>query len=227
MNELFRTTALALSSMIALGGLYLHAGMSRAAPASPQVESQKAAGTPGQLGGGIQAVREYPIPTPACVPAGITRGPDGALWFAEYGGGKIGRVTTAGDVREFAIPTAASGPQKIAVGSDGALWFTETDANKIGRITVAGAISEFPVPTPNSFPAVIVAGPDGALWFTEYNAGKIGRISTQGAIHEYSIPTARSGPQGITADTTAQPRLRSGAPGHAARHSSYGAGMLA
>jgi virginiamycin B lyase len=38
-------------------------------------------------------IREYPIPTSNSRPIGITQGPDGAVWFAENGGNKIGRLT--------------------------------------------------------------------------------------------------------------------------------------
>ena len=33
-----------------------------------------------------QAVTTYAIPTPASEPKGITKGPDGALWFTEFYG---------------------------------------------------------------------------------------------------------------------------------------------
>jgi virginiamycin B lyase len=33
-------------------------------------------------------VTEYPIPTASSAPIGITAGPDGALWFAEFIGNK-------------------------------------------------------------------------------------------------------------------------------------------
>src|SRR6185436_7692435 len=35
--------------------------------------------------------REFDVPTPNSSPWGITVGPDGALWFTELVGGKIGR----------------------------------------------------------------------------------------------------------------------------------------
>jgi streptogramin lyase len=43
---------------------------------------------------------EFPIPTPNSQPLGITPGPDGALWFTENEGNKIGRITTAGAITE-------------------------------------------------------------------------------------------------------------------------------
>jgi virginiamycin B lyase len=56
------------------------------------------------------------------------------LWFTEFIGNKIGRITPTGIVTEYTIPTAQSQPSGIASGPDGNIWFTETASNKIGRI---------------------------------------------------------------------------------------------
>jgi virginiamycin B lyase len=66
---------------------------------------------------------------------GITAGPGGALWFTEFAGNKIGRITTAGTVTEFTLPTPNGSPQGITAGPGGTLWFTEVTGNKIGRLT--------------------------------------------------------------------------------------------
>jgi virginiamycin B lyase len=150
---------------------------------------------------------EYVIPTPSSRPYGITAGPDGALWFTEYNGNKIGRITTAGTITEYAVPTPSGGPWGITAGPDGALWFTEACGNKIGRITVDGAISEYPTPFPYTAPMGIVVGPDGAMWFTEYGTPDciltgtpgIGRITSTGSItNEYAL-NGGDEPIGITA----------------------------
>jgi hypothetical protein len=44
---------------------------------------------------GAATITEFPLPTPNSGPSGITAGPDGALWFSEETGNKIGRITTA------------------------------------------------------------------------------------------------------------------------------------
>jgi streptogramin lyase len=62
-------------------------------------------------------------------------GPDGNLWFTEYWGNKIGRITPTGTITEFPIPTKGAGSVGIALGPDGNLWFTEFATNKIGRVT--------------------------------------------------------------------------------------------
>jgi virginiamycin B lyase len=145
-----------------------------------------------------QTITEFSIPTSGSQPFDITSGPDGALWFVEQGGNKIGRITTAGSITEFSVPTPGSGPSGITAGPDGALWFTELFGGKIGRITTSGTITEFTVPTSFSGPGGITTGPDGALWFTQFNGNKIGRITTAGSITEFSIPTPGSQPVNIT-----------------------------
>jgi virginiamycin B lyase len=137
-----------------------------------------------------QTFTEYVVPTPSSGPHAITVGPDGALWFTENNGNRIGRLTTAGAFADFFIPTPNCSPNGIASGSDGNLWFTEfaASANKIGRMTPTGGFTEFSVPTANSSLQGIIAGPDGNLWFAEFAGNKVGRITTAGTITEYSLP---------------------------------------
>ncbi len=54
---------------------------------------------------------------------GITAGPEGNMWFAVEGVGKIGRVTPSGTVTEYSLP-AGSHPKGITLGPDGELWYT-------------------------------------------------------------------------------------------------------
>ena len=123
----------------------------------------------------------------------------GTVWFTEFAGNKIGRVTVkTKKVTEFPIPTPDSRPEGIALGPDGNYWFTETKGDKIGRITPAGSITEFPVPTPNAFPEGVTSGPDGNVWFTELGGSKIGRITPAGSITEFALRPG-SFPAGITA----------------------------
>jgi streptogramin lyase len=164
-------------------------------------------------------VTEFPLPPPAPMagegapaqnpfltglvgldPYGITAGHDGNVWFTEWLGNRVGRITPSGAITEFRIPTAESRPYGITAGPEGNLWFVEENGNKVARVTPSGEITEFPIPTAGSFPYGITAGRDGNLWFTEYLAGKIGRITPSGAITEFPIPTQQSFPSyGITA----------------------------
>jgi FG-GAP-like repeat len=88
-------------------------------------------------------------------PHGITAGPDGALWFTEGNGDKIGRFFCVvqvdsgecapprefpGLLFEYPIPTSGAVPNFITTGPDNALWFTEGAGNNIGRITTCNVL---------------------------------------------------------------------------------------
>lgn len=134
----------------------------------------------------------YPVPGNPVSVAGITTGPDGALWFTTWN--SIWRMTTAGEMTEYPLPDdgkfypLSRGAMHITPGPDGALWFTESNASKIGRITTSGQIKEYPLSTDRA-PGVIAVGPDGALWFAEMIGaqGRIGRITLGGVISEYQL----------------------------------------
>jgi hypothetical protein len=70
-------------------------------------------------------------------PAEITDGPDGALWFTNWGNNSIGRITTSGKVTSYTSPSIDD-PYGITEGPDGALWFINSGNGSIGRITVPG-----------------------------------------------------------------------------------------
>jgi streptogramin lyase len=143
----------------------------------------------------LLSVTEFPVPTPQSNPYGITRGPDGNLWFTEALAGKIGRITPAGAITEFSAGITPGGqPTRITAGPDGNLWFTEQFPDRIGRITPAGVITEFSAGIPSfSEPYGITAGPDGNLWFTMEQGGggrlvgAIGRITPAGVVTVFSL----------------------------------------
>jgi streptogramin lyase len=145
-------------------------------------------------------VVEYPLSTSG-YPLGIAPGTDGNLWFTEYIGNKIGKITPSGSITEYVVPTPGASLAGIAAGPDGSLWFAERFGGKIGRITTSGAITEYVIPTTGSAtPYFIAAGPDGNLWFTEFDHdNNIGKITTGGTITEYALPTASAGAEGIAA----------------------------
>lgn len=65
---------------------------------------------------------------------GIATGPDGALWFTSYEVGRLGRITTAGNVRLFDDLTEVAYAFRITAGPDGAMWFARSYPSSIGRI---------------------------------------------------------------------------------------------
>ncbi|KHF31983.1 Virginiamycin B lyase [Paenibacillus sp. P1XP2] len=48
---------------------------------------------------------EYAVSKPESGPYGIACGKDGALWFTEQKGNRIGRITDGGEMSSFEVPT--------------------------------------------------------------------------------------------------------------------------
>ena len=190
-------TCLASLSAAGCGG---NAGLNGTLPGRASTGAQR------QLPSGTFA--EYPITAahePRVKPfaVGITNGPDGALWFTERGWGKLGRITTDGDItNQYSLRVKGEGPsfhpQNVVTGPDGDLWATcgtlrtylhishgvPDPYGSIRRMSPSGVITAqdvFHLPTKYSDPRSIVTGPDGNLWFTE-RRGAIGEIDQHGTI---------------------------------------------
>lgn len=132
---------------------------------------------------------EFPVPTVAFL-EGICAGPDGAVWFTEYGANRIGRITTSGVVTEFPIPTASTFPVNITTGPDGNLWFTESGTSpQVGRITPSGTVTEFPSTFSTRYGDAISAGPDGRVWFAVRYEPYVAAITSAGVVTKIPIPS--------------------------------------
>jgi virginiamycin B lyase len=127
-------------------------------------------------------------------PAGITAGPDKALWFTNFGNNSIGRITTKGKVTTFK-GSDISKPTGIAAGPDGALWFNNHHRAQtwVVRMTTKGKMTVFA--KGKGFFSAIAAGPDKAVWTTMFGA-KIFRITTAGKVTGFNVHNTT---QGITA----------------------------
>lgn len=117
-------------------------------------------------------------------PYGIVAGPNGSLWFANFGNSSIGEISTTGAVSNFTDPTIDE-PVDITAGPNGALWFTNYGDSTIGEITTAGLVSNF-TDASISHPTGITTGPDGALWFANQGNNSIGRITTSGSVSNFT-----------------------------------------
>jgi virginiamycin B lyase len=165
----------------------------------------------------VVGIEEFPVPTELSQPLEMAPGPDGAVWFTEAQGNRIGRANpaaaaegTSAGITEYRLPTPNVRPEQITLGPDGALWFTERSAG-IGRLDPAAAvpgtsngITEYAPPTRGGTIAITV-GPDNALWFTESTGGRIGRLDpavaapgTDQGFTEFTTPSAATDLDGIT-----------------------------
>jgi streptogramin lyase len=122
-------------------------------------------------------------------PLTMLEGPDHNLWFTEFEGERIGRITSSGTITQFSIAGAQS-LVGLAIGSDGNIWFTDQYSGIVGHITTSGGgLTRFALPT-GSHPQGLCAGRDNNLWFVDQKSSglfTIGRITPSGAIKEFSV----------------------------------------
>jgi len=135
-------------------------------------------------------------------PQQIIRGPDGAVWFSELYGHRIGRIQPDnGLLTEYPTPNNDTAPSGIAFDSKGMLWVTMVSSNKSVSSTIAtldpanGTYQYYEMPIPIAQPIGIAVDSSGMVWFAENGSSLIGRFDplTGGLIQ---MPT--SGRQGVT-----------------------------
>ena len=136
--------------------------------------------------GRAATIQTFPIPTPAAGAAHIVAGPDGALWFTETDGYKVGRITTSGQIQEFPVPngtpgvSGGEGPAAI-VSSGGKLWFVTNIGQTLYSVTTGGALS---VVGNNSDLDLVALAPsdNGGVWVMPINGGPVGLIGPTGTV---------------------------------------------
>ena len=109
----------------------------------------------------------------------VVLGPDGNLWFTQYGLNHIGVVSPSEflQIASYATASASSVPVDITVGKDGALWYTESGIDRIGRMLTNGTSGgEYDTLSTNTGVKGIATGSDGTIWFCESNTSKVGRL---------------------------------------------------
>jgi subtilisin-like proprotein convertase family protein len=96
---------------------------------------------PPSTSGGSPTIDEFPL-APSSHPVGIAAGPDGNLWIAEDGSGKVARMTPAGNLTgDFTAPgppgiVGNGAPGFITAGADGNLWLGDLHG-AVERVTTA------------------------------------------------------------------------------------------
>ena len=145
----------------------------------------------------VRAFTDFAIPTANAKPFDITLAPDGNLWFTEFDGNKIGRITPSGVVTEYPVPTPGAAPYLITAAPDGTIWFTEYYGNKIGSVSPSGTVTEVALPDPNSSPAGITATGDDSVWVTAYPGEVDQVVPGGGGIRQFTLPGSTSLPLAI------------------------------
>jgi virginiamycin B lyase len=136
----------------------------------------------------------YPVPSMGAVDVvGLTNGPGHCIWFTEFAGDVIGKMTTDGVVTTY-LTIANAQPIGIAVShSHKRVWAGGYGGTMIAT-TSGGVQKDYPIA--GSHIGNVLLGPDKNIWFTDYGNDKFGRISAAGVVTEFALP-ARSDPGGM------------------------------
>ncbi len=143
----------------------------------------------------------------------IATGPDGNLWFTDFGTATLGSIVP-GAITHYTITAPASSvngapePEAIVAGPNSTMYFADYSSNAIGSISTSAAavtgaltpITETSLTTTNANPRGIAYNTacDANIWFTEYNGDKIGTLSaTTSTVTEYDVPTTAAQPDQI------------------------------
>jgi streptogramin lyase len=111
------------------------------------------------------------IPSGDAALSGVTKGPDGNIWFPEYY--HIGKITTAGAVTEYPYPNGMyiSIGGDVTTGPDGNLWFAFVTfngsyaGNVMKIVPASGAMTIYSLAGVGcQYDQGIVAGADGNVW---------------------------------------------------------------
>jgi len=122
-------------------------------------------------------ITEFDLPNSDVQPRGLAAVP-GAIYFTDFGGGRLGRFTLAD--KKFQVWDSPSGvdsqPYGIAVDSTGKIWYEESSekANKLVRVDpVTLKFTVYPIPAKNSSIRSISRDARGRLWMPLAQGNKI------------------------------------------------------
>lgn len=143
-------------------------------------------GSPGNRTIFAVTLEDTPTVTPyvetAGQPNGLTLGPDGALYYSDFGGGRVYRVPPDGE-RVQVTTSAISGANGVAFGPDGNLYVCSYQAGTIVRLTLADGVE-----TAREVAVRGVGNPDGLAFdamgrflITDNGGGRLLRVSADGA----------------------------------------------
>ncbi len=112
------------------------------------------------------------LPNAKSVPWGLTRGPDGNLWFAEVRN-RVGRITPAGAISEFDVPAGMT-PFQVTGTPDGRILVTGTAASGppqnqaytalVATVTAGGKVASAGAPGTAGIETNVGVTSDGKVW---------------------------------------------------------------
>ena len=109
-------------------------------------------------------------------PFGITKGPDGNIWFTDQATQQVEAFNPASLTIQYQYATGAS-LWDLATGSDGALWVADQSNEGALRVTTGGIETQYPF---TGTPQGIAPGPNGLMLIADNTSGGIWTLDAGG-----------------------------------------------
>jgi virginiamycin B lyase len=136
--------------------------------------------------GTLKLTGYYRLPSSGAAIFGMAKGPGRSVWFTEFEGEAIGKITTAGVVTTW--PTAANAqPLGIALAPSRERLWAGGYGGLMTAVTPAGVQTDHPIA--GAHIGSVLVGPDRNMWFTDYGNNKIGYVSKAGVATEFAMPS--------------------------------------
>ncbi len=109
-------------------------------------------------------------------PFGITKGPDGNIWFTDQATQEVEAFSPASQTIQAQYATGAS-LWDLATGSDGALWVADQSNGGALRVTTGGLETQYPF---GGTPQGIAPGPNGLMLIADNTSGGVWTLDAGG-----------------------------------------------
>jgi virginiamycin B lyase len=120
----------------------------------------------------------HPLPDPECGPVGIAS--DGrALWFAEIGAGRVGRLVPGEPLQEFDLPERAARPHAVAPDGAGGCWVTLWAASALAHLDERGTVTAMHALGEGVEPHGVAVAPNGEV-LVALESGEIATLRPSG-----------------------------------------------
>jgi virginiamycin B lyase len=126
---------------------------------------------------------EHALPNPHSSPYQLSEDGSGNIWFTELVGGRIGQITSQGQLKEYGIPATSIpnfngrsvGPAGIAIAKNGAVWFAEAYVGAVGSF--ADGVFHTYLLRGASSPVGITLDSSNHVWLTQHGASYISELN--------------------------------------------------
>lgn len=113
----------------------------------------------------------------------IIAGTDGNVWFTDFGGSDIGRITPNGTVTLFPTSSGSQNLEGLTIGPDGNIWYDEQDTQRIGRMTLTGTVlGEYSVAPYKPLDITTDTAYGTGVWFADNVTGVVVNVTASGTI---------------------------------------------